>query len=194
MTTWTPPSRLPSRDELQPQRTARAATGTTPTVRQQYDLTAVIGVLVLAAEQQHRGVSQRSHEFTPPTTRPSPPPRRAYKRRHDLADARHWLWKILRPLRPLRYPGAGAPGPDPGRLAEKNSSRGSHQPEGAHEQRSGRGGNRLIQKLKRIGHGFRNLADYRLGLLLAVGLDWRTYTGKPPQPPRTRGRSPRLVA
>ncbi len=57
----------------------RAPRPTAPKVRARllliealHDLTAVIGVLVLANEQQHRGVSQRSHEFTPPTTRPSP--------------------------------------------------------------------------------------------------------------------------
>jgi len=44
----------------------------------------------------------------------------------------------------------------------------------------------LIKKIKRTGHGFRNLANYRLRLLLAVGLDWRTVsTGRLPAPPRS---------
>ena len=34
--------------------------------------------------------------------------------------------------------------------------------------------NAVIKKVKRVGHGFRNLDNYRLRLLLAVGLDWRT--------------------
>jgi len=42
----------------------------------------------------------------------------------------------------------------------------------------------LIKKIKRIGHGFRNLANYRLRLLLAVGLDWRNVHWLPP-PPRS---------
>jgi len=52
--------------------------------------------------------------------------------------------------------------------------------------------NMLIKKIKRIGHGFRNLANYRLRLLLAVGLDWRTvhrHTAPPlhQRPLTTRG-------
>ncbi len=31
--------------------------------------------------------------------------------------------------------------------------------------------NALIKKVKRVGHGFRNLTNYRLRLVLAVGLD-----------------------
>ena len=34
--------------------------------------------------------------------------------------------------------------------------------------------NALIKKVKRVGHGFRNFDNFRLRLLLAVGLDWRT--------------------
>ncbi len=54
--------------------------------------------------------------------------------------------------------------------------------------------NMLIKKLKRIGHGFRNLANYRLRLLLAVGLDWRTVHWQAAPATPIRGRSPRLVA
>jgi len=34
--------------------------------------------------------------------------------------------------------------------------------------------NALIKKVKRVGHGFRTFDNYRLRLLLTVGLDWRT--------------------
>ena len=49
--------------------------------------------------------------------------------------------------------------------------------------------NLLIKKIKRVGHGFRNFANYRLRLLLHCGVDWNT-----PQPTRIRGRLPRLAA
>jgi transposase len=49
--------------------------------------------------------------------------------------------------------------------------------------------NLLIKKVKRVGHGFRNFANYRLWLLLHCGVRWRTY-----RTVRLRGRSPRLVA
>jgi len=49
--------------------------------------------------------------------------------------------------------------------------------------------NLLIEKQRRIGHGYRNFANYRLRLLLHCGLDWQT-----PPTPKIRSRSPRLVA
>jgi hypothetical protein len=49
--------------------------------------------------------------------------------------------------------------------------------------------NLLIKKVKRVGHGFRNFANYRLRLLLHCGIRWQT-----PRTARLRGRSPRLVA
>jgi transposase len=49
--------------------------------------------------------------------------------------------------------------------------------------------NLLIKKVKRVGHGFRNFANYRLRLLLHCGVTWQTH-----QTARLRGRSPRLVA
>jgi len=54
----------------------------------------------------------------------------------------------------------------------------------------------LIKKIKRIGHGFRNLDNYRLRLLLSVGLDWCRRPVHWQAAPATpiRGRSPRLVA
>ncbi len=53
----------------------------------------------------------------------------------------------------------------------------------------------LIKKIKRIGHGFRNLHNYRLRmLLLSVGLDWRTVHWQAAHASPIRGRSPRLVA
>jgi len=49
--------------------------------------------------------------------------------------------------------------------------------------------NLLIKKIKRVGHGFRNLANYRLRLLLHCGVDWQTA-----HPTPLRARSPRLAA
>jgi hypothetical protein len=49
--------------------------------------------------------------------------------------------------------------------------------------------NLLIKKVKWVGHGFRNFANYRLKLVLHCGVTWQTHrTG------RLRGRSPRLMA
>jgi transposase len=49
--------------------------------------------------------------------------------------------------------------------------------------------NLLIKKIKRVGHGFRNLNNYRLRLLLHCGVDWQTAPTTP-----LRGRLPRLAA
>jgi transposase len=48
--------------------------------------------------------------------------------------------------------------------------------------------NLLVKKVKRVGHGFRNFANYRLRLLLHCGVRWQTH-----RTARLRGRSPRLV-
>jgi transposase len=44
--------------------------------------------------------------------------------------------------------------------------------------------NLLIKKVKRVGHGFRNFANYRLRLLLHYGVRWQTH-----QTARLRGRA-----
>jgi transposase len=49
--------------------------------------------------------------------------------------------------------------------------------------------NLLIKKVKRVGHGFRNFANYRLRLLLHCVVTWQTH-----RTTRLRGRFPRLVA
>jgi transposase len=49
--------------------------------------------------------------------------------------------------------------------------------------------NLLIKEVKRVGHSFRNFANYRLRLLLHCGITWQTH-----HIARLRGRSPRLVA
>jgi transposase len=49
--------------------------------------------------------------------------------------------------------------------------------------------NLLIKKVKRVGHGFRNFANYRLRLLLHCGVTWQTH-----RTARLRRRSPRFVA
>ena len=47
----------------------------------------------------------------------------------------------------------------------------------------------LIKKVKRVGHGFRSFANYRLRLLLHCGVAWQTH-----RTARLRGRAPHLVA
>ena len=54
--------------------------------------------------------------------------------------------------------------------------------------------NALIKKVKKVGHGFRNLDNYLLRLLLAAGVDWRTVTWQAAPATPIRGRSPRFVA
>jgi transposase len=49
--------------------------------------------------------------------------------------------------------------------------------------------NLMIKKIKRVGHGFRNFANYRLRLLLHCGVEWHT-----PRTARVRGHQPRLAA
>ena len=49
--------------------------------------------------------------------------------------------------------------------------------------------NLLVEKIRRIGHGYRNFDNYRLCLLLHCGIDWQT-----PRTPRIRSRRPRLMA
>lgn len=49
--------------------------------------------------------------------------------------------------------------------------------------------NLLVEKIRRIGHGFRNFDNYRLRLLLGAGVDRHT-----PETPRIRTRRPRMVA
>jgi transposase len=49
--------------------------------------------------------------------------------------------------------------------------------------------NLLVEKTRRVGHGYRNFDNYRLRLLLYCGVEWQT-----PPTPRIRSRRPRLVA
>jgi transposase len=49
--------------------------------------------------------------------------------------------------------------------------------------------NLLIEKIRRVRHGYRNFDNYRLRLLLYCGINWQT-----PLTPRIRTRRPRLVA
>jgi transposase len=49
--------------------------------------------------------------------------------------------------------------------------------------------NLLIKKVKRVGHGFRNFANYRLRLLLHCGVRWQTH-----RTARLRDLPPRFVA
>lgn len=49
--------------------------------------------------------------------------------------------------------------------------------------------NLLIEKVRRVGHGFRNFDNYRLRLLLSCGTKWQTH-----RTARIRGRQPRAIA
>lgn len=49
--------------------------------------------------------------------------------------------------------------------------------------------NLLIEKLRRLGHGFRNINNYRLRLLLTCGIKWQ-----PPRVAKIRGHQPRSAA
>ena len=51
-----------------------------------------------------------------------------------------------------------------------------------------------IEKVKRSGHGFQNFHNYRLRLLLTVGLDWRTVPWQAAPATPIRGRLPRSMA
>ena len=46
--------------------------------------------------------------------------------------------------------------------------------------------NLIVEKLRRLGHGYRNLANYRLRLLLHTGVKWHT-----PPTVKLRGRTHR---
>ncbi len=117
-----------------------------------------------------------------------------YARSRDRADARHQLFKILdrcaRSDVPELYRLAApwTPGsPSCWRTGDPTGRAGvSIGPTEAI--------NALIRKVKRVGHGLRNLANYRLRLLLTVGLDWRTVPWQAAPATPVRGRSPRLVA
>jgi transposase len=47
----------------------------------------------------------------------------------------------------------------------------------------------LIEKVRQVGHGYRNFDNYRLRLLLYCGFDWQT-----PSRPRSEVGYPALVA
>ena len=49
--------------------------------------------------------------------------------------------------------------------------------------------NLLVKKVKRVGHGFRNFANYRLRLLLHCGVRWQTH-----RVTRLRGHASALVS
>jgi len=117
-----------------------------------------------------------------------------YSRSHDLAQAKHQLWKILDRC-------ARSDVPELVRLARTLDTwqaelLAAFTPTGRCPASNGptEAINMLIKKIKRIGHGFRNLANYRLRLLLSVGLDWRTVHWQAAPATPIRGRSPRLVA
>ncbi len=121
-------------------------------------------------------------------------PQLLYARSRDLADARRRLHRVLDRC-------ARADVPELTRLARTLDT--WREELLAYWTPTGRRGvsngpteavNALIKRVKRNGHGFRNLANYRLHLLLAVGLDWTTVPWQAPPATPIRGRSPRFVA
>ena len=117
-----------------------------------------------------------------------------YRRSHDLADARHRLWRVLDRC-------ARSDVPELLRLARtldtwQDELLAAFTPTGKRGVSNGptEAVNALIKKIKKIGHGFRNLENYRLRLLLATGVDWRTVQWQAAPATPIRGRTPRLVA
>jgi transposase len=117
-----------------------------------------------------------------------------YRRSHDQAEARHRLWKILdrcarsdvpELLRLAHTLDAWRP-----ELLEAFTATGKRRVSNGPTEAV----NALIKKVKKVGHGFRNLDNYRLRLLLAAGVDWRTAPWQASPATPIRGRSPRLVA
>ena len=49
--------------------------------------------------------------------------------------------------------------------------------------------NLLIEKIRRLGHGYRNFTNYRRRLLLGCGITWTTVPTR-----RIRGRQPAFAA
>ena len=49
--------------------------------------------------------------------------------------------------------------------------------------------NLLIEKIRRLGHGYRNFTNYRRRLLLGCGIEWATVPTR-----RIRGRQPAFAA
>ena len=97
-----------------------------------------------------------------------------YARSHDLADAKQRLWRVLDRC-------ARSEVPELLRLARTMNAWSEEllaywTPTGRRGVSNGltEATNALIKEVKRVGHGFRNFENHRLGLLLAVGLDWRT--------------------
>ena len=76
--------------------------------------------------------------------------------------------------------------PRPGHLLARQHNR---ETPGAAHRRLPLDGAVPYQKVKRVGHGFRNFTNYRLRLLLHCGVRWQTR-----RTARLRGRSPRLAA
>lgn len=116
-----------------------------------------------------------------------------YRRSHDLAEAGPRLWRILdrcarsevpELLRLARTLDAWRP-----ELLEAFTSTGKRRVSNGPTEAV----NALIKKAKKVGHGFRNLDNYRLRLLLSAGVDWRTVTWQAAPAIPIRGRSPRLV-
>lgn len=53
--------------------------------------------------------------------------------------------------------------------------------------------NLLIKKIKRVGHGFRNLGNYRIRLPLHYGVDWHTARREDQRPHPTLNRVEPLI-
>ncbi len=115
-------------------------------------------------------------------------------RSHDLADARHRLHRVLDRCARADVPELTRPGRTLD--AWRDELLAYWTPTGRRGVSNGptEAVNALIKRVKRVGHGFRNLHNYRLRLLLAVGLDWNTVPWQAPPATPIRGRSPRLVA
>ena len=89
-------------------------------------------------------------------------------------------------LRALRRARAAPPRPDPRRLPEELLAAFTSTGRCPASNGPAKAVNMLIKKIKRISHGFRNLDNYRVRLLLSVDLDWRPCAGRLRLPPDQR--------
>jgi transposase len=110
----------------------------------------------------------------------------ALYQQESLADARRDFDRLLARM-------TSCPVPEVARLGRTLASwRPSCWPTGAPDGASNgptEAMNLLIEKIRRVGHGYRNFANYRLRLLLHCGTDCQTSPTT-----RIRGRRPRIVA
>ena len=117
-----------------------------------------------------------------------------YDRSHDLADATRPLWQILDRCARSDVPELLLLARNLRRLEQELLAYWTAARRRAVSNGLTEATNAPIKKVKRVGHGTRNFDNYRLRLLFAVGLDWRTLPWQATPATPVRGCSPRSVA